>query len=181
MFYYPYSGEMSKTRTGLKAYNKSLVNQEYDADGTKMYENDFRVSPVYFVNAAEGGAKIDVQLTSIYAYGNIKAALPQAAAGAKVSKVLVKFGAAMTDSLNINAEEVAKLASMNYAYTTGAVTQANPDGAIEEKEAPIHISNVALLMDPKSKKKAKAVRVGYDFDENGKKYRVNHKTGTKLD
>ena len=60
-------------------------------------------------------------------------------------------------------------------------TQANPDGAIEEKEAPIHISNVALLMDPKSKKKAKAVRVGYDFDENGKKYRVNHKTGTKLD
>ena len=60
-------------------------------------------------------------------------------------------------------------------------TQANPDGAIEEKEAPIHISNVALLMNPKSKKNAKAVRVGYDFDENGKKYRVNHKTGTKLD
>ena len=60
-------------------------------------------------------------------------------------------------------------------------TQANPDGAIEEKEAPIHISNVALLMNPKSKKNAKAVRVGYEFDENGKKYRVNHKTGTKLD
>ena len=60
-------------------------------------------------------------------------------------------------------------------------TQANPDGAIEEKEAPIHISNVALLMNPKSKKNAKAVRVGYDFDDNGKKYRVNHKTGTKLD
>lgn len=128
MFYYPYSGEMSKTRAGLKAYNKSLVNQEYDADGSKMYENDFRVSPVYFVNAAEGGAKIDVQLTSIYAYGNIKAALPQAAAGAKVSKVLIEYTEPMTDSLTINAEEVAKLASMNYAYTTGAVTQTNPDG-----------------------------------------------------
>ncbi len=60
-------------------------------------------------------------------------------------------------------------------------SQANPDGAIEEKEAPISISNVAFLMNPKSKKTQKAVRVGYEFDENGKKYRVNHKTGAKLD
>ena len=60
-------------------------------------------------------------------------------------------------------------------------SQANPDGAIEEKEAPINVSNVALLMNPKSKKNQKAVRVGYAVDENGKKYRVNHKTGTKLD
>ena len=60
-------------------------------------------------------------------------------------------------------------------------SQANPDGAIEEKEAPISISNVAFLMNPKSKKTQKAVRVGYAIDENGKKYRVNHKTGTKLD
>ena len=58
-------------------------------------------------------------------------------------------------------------------------SQANPDGAIEEKEAPIHISNVALI-DPKSKKAKKPVRVGYDF-ENGKKIRVCHKTGSKLD
>jgi len=58
-------------------------------------------------------------------------------------------------------------------------SQANPDGAIEEKEAPIHISNVALI-DPKSKKAKKPVRVGFDF-ENGKKIRVCHKTGSKLD
>ena len=58
-------------------------------------------------------------------------------------------------------------------------SQANPDGAIEEKEAPIHVSNVALI-DPKSKKAKKPVRVGYDF-ENGKKIRVCHKTGSKLD
>lgn len=60
-------------------------------------------------------------------------------------------------------------------------SQANPDGAIEEKEAPINISNVALLMNPKSKKNQKAVRVGYKFDENGKKYRYSHKHETKLD
>ena len=59
-------------------------------------------------------------------------------------------------------------------------SQANPDGAIEEKEAPINVSNVALLMNPKSKKNQKAVRVGYDFDEKGKKIRVHHKSGTKL-
>jgi large subunit ribosomal protein L24 len=61
-------------------------------------------------------------------------------------------------------------------------SQANPEGAIEEKEAPINVSNVALLLNPKSKakKNIKAVRVGYDFDENGKKIRVHHKSGTKL-
>ena len=58
-------------------------------------------------------------------------------------------------------------------------SQGNPEGAIEEKEAPIHVSNVALI-DPKSKKAKKPVRVGYDF-ENGKKIRVCHKTGSKLD
>ena len=61
-------------------------------------------------------------------------------------------------------------------------SQSNPDGYIEEREAPIHISNVALV-DPKTKKSKKAVktvRVGFDF-ENGKKIRVCHKTGAKLD
>ena len=43
-------------------------------------------------------------------------------------------------------------------------------------EAPIHISNVALV-DPKTKK---AVRVGYAV-EGDKKIRVCHKTGNKLD
>ena len=54
--------------------------------------------------------------------------------------------------------------------------QANPEGAIEEMEAPIHISNVALI-DPKTKK---PVRVGYKV-EGDKKIRVCHKTGNKLD
>ncbi len=48
----------------------------------------------------------------------------------------------------------------------------NPQGGIEEKEAPIHISNVALI-DPKSKK---ATRVGYEV-KDGKKVRVAKKSG----
>ena len=48
----------------------------------------------------------------------------------------------------------------------------NPQGGIEEKEASIHISNVALI-DPKSKK---ATRVGYDM-KDGKKVRIAKKSG----
>jgi len=48
----------------------------------------------------------------------------------------------------------------------------NPQGGIVEKEAPIHISNVALI-DPKS---GEATRVKYEIRE-GKKVRVSKKSG----
>ena len=47
----------------------------------------------------------------------------------------------------------------------------NPQGGIVEKEAPIHISNVALV-DPKS---GKATRVGFEM-KDGKKVRVSKKS-----
>jgi len=47
----------------------------------------------------------------------------------------------------------------------------NPQGGIEEREAPIHISNVALI-DPKS---GKPTRVGYEI-RDGKKVRVSKKS-----
>lgn len=47
----------------------------------------------------------------------------------------------------------------------------NPQGGIIKKEAPIHISNVALI-DPKTKE---ATRVGYRFEE-GKKVRFSKKS-----
>ncbi len=47
----------------------------------------------------------------------------------------------------------------------------NPKGGIEEKEAPIHISNVALV-DPKT---GKPTRVGYEI-KDGKKVRVSKKS-----
>ena len=47
----------------------------------------------------------------------------------------------------------------------------NPQGGIEEKEAPIHISNVALV----DQKTGKPTRVGYEI-KDGKKVRVSKKS-----
>jgi len=47
---------------------------------------------------------------------------------------------------------------------------------IIEKNAPIHISNV-MLVDPKS---GEPTRIGYKFDESGKKVRYAKKSGTIL-
>jgi large subunit ribosomal protein L24 len=49
-------------------------------------------------------------------------------------------------------------------------------GGVVEKEGPIHISNV-MLIDPKDKKRT---RVGVSR-ENGKRFRVARRSGTKLD
>ena len=64
-----------------------------------------------------------------------------------------------------------------------------PDGAIEKKEAPIHVSNVAYL-DPKEKKPTR-IRYEYELDEKGEikkdargkkiKYRVAVLSGTRID
>jgi large subunit ribosomal protein L24 len=49
----------------------------------------------------------------------------------------------------------------------------NPNGGISKKEAPIHVSNIALV-DPKS---GKATRIAYKEDKNGKKVRIAKKSG----
>jgi len=48
----------------------------------------------------------------------------------------------------------------------------NPQGGIVEKEAPLHISNLAVV-DPKT---GEATRVGYEI-KDGKKVRVSKKSG----
>ena len=53
----------------------------------------------------------------------------------------------------------------------------NQPGGIQEKEAPIHLSNLALI-DPKSDKPA---RVGFRILEDGKKVRVAKPSGEVLD
>ncbi|RDK89284.1 50S ribosomal protein L24 [Marinirhabdus gelatinilytica] len=52
---------------------------------------------------------------------------------------------------------------------------ASPQGGITEKEAPIHISNLALI-DPKS---GEATRIGYRM-EDGKKVRFSKKSNQVL-
>ncbi len=49
----------------------------------------------------------------------------------------------------------------------------NPQGAIEKKEAPVHVSNL-MLVDPKS---GDATRVGRKRDESGNLVRYSKKTG----
>ena len=55
-------------------------------------------------------------------------------------------------------------------------SQAQP-GGIVDKEAPIHISNVALA-DPKD---GSATRVGYKFLEDGRKVRLAKQSGEVID
>lgn len=55
-------------------------------------------------------------------------------------------------------------------------SQADPEGGIVTREAPIHVSNVAFY-DSKAKS---AVKIGYKLTDDGK-VRVNKKTGADLD
>lgn len=50
---------------------------------------------------------------------------------------------------------------------------ANPNGGIEKKEAPIHISNL-MLVDPAT---GQATRTGRKLDDKGKLQRYSKKTG----
>ena len=54
-------------------------------------------------------------------------------------------------------------------------TQENPQGGIIEKELPIHISNLILLV------KGKAAKVGFKFLKDGKKIRINKLNGDAID
>ena len=75
-------------------------------------------------------------------------------------------------------------ASKNRAIVEGVniITKAtkpnaqHPQGGLIKKEAPINISNIALI-DPKS---GKATRVGYRKDDDGKKVRYSKKSGQEI-
>jgi large subunit ribosomal protein L24 len=79
-----------------------------------------------------------------------------------VSTVLAKENKVVVTGVNVRKKHVKP-------------SQAQPEGKIVEKEAPIHISNVALV-DPKTNKPTK---VGYKI-ENGKKVRVAKKSATTI-
>ena len=56
-------------------------------------------------------------------------------------------------------------------------SQANPQSGIERKEAPMHVSKVAIA-DPKS---GKPTRVRFETNKDGKKVRVAAKSGELID
>lgn len=77
----------------------------------------------------------------------------------------------------IPAEERVVVEGVNVVKRHTKPNMANPDGGIVEKEAPIHVSNVAIV-DPKT---GGATRVGYKFLDDGKKVRYAKKSGETID
>ncbi|MVN21638.1 50S ribosomal protein L24 [Mucilaginibacter arboris] len=81
----------------------------------------------------------------------------------KITEVLLSESRALVEGANM----VTKHTKPNAA---------NPNGGIIKKEAPIHISNLALI-DPKT---GNSTRVGKKRDENGKMVRVAKKSGEEI-
>lgn len=81
----------------------------------------------------------------------------------KVLKVFVKEERAIVEGVNLVSKSTKPSAK-------------NPNGGIIKQEAPIHISNLALV-DPKS---GEPTRIGYKFTEDGKKIRVSKKSGEEI-
>tara|TARA_B110000196_G_C21003267_1_gene594032 strand:- start:32 stop:349 length:318 start_codon:yes stop_codon:yes gene_type:complete len=52
----------------------------------------------------------------------------------------------------------------------------NEPGGIIEKDMPLHISNVAFY----DSEQNKGIRVGYNFNKEGKKIRINKKSGKEI-
>ena len=69
------------------------------------------------------------------------------------------------------------VSGVNVAVRHRKPTQANPQGGIERREAPMAIAKVGLA-DPKT---GKATRVRFETGKDGKKVRVAVKSGEKID
>ncbi len=69
------------------------------------------------------------------------------------------------------------VSGVNVAARHRKASQVNPQGGIERKEAPMHVSKVAIL-DPKD---GKATRVRFEMAKDGKKVRVAARSGEKID
>jgi large subunit ribosomal protein L24 len=60
----------------------------------------------------------------------------------------------------------------------GQTQRGSKTGGIITTEAPIHVSNVALVVEQDGKKVT--TRIGYRFDDNGSKIRVARRTGEDI-
>ncbi|WP_022672850.1 50S ribosomal protein L24 [Novosphingopyxis baekryungensis] len=81
----------------------------------------------------------------------------------EVTRVMPKDGKLLVDGINVHAKH-------------RKPTQENPQGGIDRKPAPLHISNVALA-DPKD---GKPTRVRFE-EKDGKRVRVAVKSGETID
>ena len=81
----------------------------------------------------------------------------------RVVRVIVKKNRAVVEGINMVSKSVKPSAK-------------HPQGGIIKMEAPIHVSNLSLI-DPKS---GKPTRVGYRFNEEGRKVRYSKKSGEEI-
>ncbi len=81
----------------------------------------------------------------------------------RVLKMFVKDNRALVEGINM----VSKHAKPNAKH---------PQGGIEKKEAPIHISNLNLI-DPKS---GKPTRIGRNLNDKGVLVRISKKSGEEI-
>ena len=81
----------------------------------------------------------------------------------EVTQVMPKDGKLLVDGINVHAKH-------------RKPTQENPQGGIDRKPAPLHMSNVALA-DPKD---GKPTRVRFE-EKDGKRVRVAVKSGETID
>ena len=80
-----------------------------------------------------------------------------------VTKVLPKDGKVLVDGINVAARH-------------RKPSQTNPQGGIDRRPAPMHISKVAIATAD-----GKPTRVRFETGKDGKKVRVAVKTGEKID
>ena len=69
------------------------------------------------------------------------------------------------------------VSGVNVATRHRKPSQLNPQGGLERKEAPMHVSKVAIV-DPKD---GKATRVRFETNKDGRKVRVAVKSGETID
>ena len=69
------------------------------------------------------------------------------------------------------------VSGVNIAVRHRKPSQVNPQGGLERREAPMHVSKVAIA-DPKT---GKATRVRFETGKDGKKVRVAVRSGEKID
>ena len=80
-----------------------------------------------------------------------------------VTQVMPKLGKVVVDGINVAARH-------------RKPSQANPQGGIDRRPAPMHISKVAIATAD-----GKPTRVRFETGKDGKKVRVAVKTGEKID
>lgn len=90
---------------------------------------------------------------------------PDKGAQGKVIKAFPKTNKVLVEGVNRIKKHVADSSQERGASSGGIVTQ----------EAPIHVSNVMILDSD-----GNPTRVGYRFDENGKKIRISRRNGKDI-